>query len=254
MKSYAMVSILSASLAFLGASTGCAVSSSAPASENDSETFVVNEEGQAALPGAALSIERRAGASSFSLAQGAGWRSVAPGVWEVPSEAGSAERIVVGEDGHRWLLEKTEAELKELVAALDGEEARPGLAEQIAAAEERREAAERSMFEAAGVSSAMALSCDIYRYTGASSLVTSPPTFGAAALAQIVCTGGCATFTVTSTACCSTGCSSAPAATRTVCSTPWTAGTIRQGSGIGSASVNVTPPNITQSSSSFVCN
>ncbi|WP_437323222.1 hypothetical protein [Sorangium sp. So ce381] len=258
MKNHGMVSVLSAALAILGASTGCALSPSVPESDTDSdasgETLVVDEESQSALPGAELTIERGAGESGFSLVKGAGWKSVAQGVWELPSEDGNAERIVVGEEGHRWLLERADAELDELYAERELGEARDDLLQRIAAAEEQRAAIERSIHASATMSAAAAVSCNIARYTGASSLVTSPPIFGAAALAQIVCSGGCATFTVTSQACCSSGCSSAPAATRTVCATPWTAGTIRAGSGIGFASVNVTPPNITQTSSSFVCN
>jgi hypothetical protein len=259
MKNYGMAMVFVASFTVLGASTGCAVSSPAPdtdsASGTSDETIVVNNESQAALPDAGIRIERRAGDPAFSLVGGHDWRVVAPGVWELPSVDGAgAERIVAGEEGHRWLLEQADAELDALYERLDREDETPELAGKIAAAEEKRETAQRAMMAVTGGPSSLTVSCNIARYTGASSYVTSPPVFGAAALAQIVCSGGCQTFTVTSQACCSTGCSSAPAATRTVCSTPWTAGTIRLGSGFGSASVTVSPPYITQSNPGFVCN
>jgi hypothetical protein len=257
MKSYCITLALVTSLALLGTSTGCAVSSSAPetnaAPDMKTETTLVNDDSHATLKGAEMRIERRAGESAVSLVEGSDWHVVAPGVWEIPSADGTTQRVAAGEDGHRWLVEQADAELEGLYAQRDAGEVKPELDQKIATAETMRKSAEQSMNSAVAGPSPQAVSCNISLYTGPSSPVTSPPIAGAAALGQIVCGGGCMTFTVTSQACCNGYCSGLSAFSRTVCGTPWTAGTIVSGYGLGYASVNMNPPNITQSSSSFYC-
>jgi hypothetical protein len=98
-----------------------------------------------------------------------------------------------------------------------------------------------------------ATSCNVSLYTGASSAVTSPPILGAAALAQVSCTGGCSTFTITSQACCAGVCTPVATQSRLVCQAAWTAGSIRQGAYTsGSAVVSASPPGVSQSSA-FTC-
>src|SRR6185503_4560885 len=107
------------------------------------ETILVNEENRATLEGVEMRIERRAGESTFSLVEGSDWQIVAPGVWELPSGDGNTQRVVVGEEGHRWMVEQADAELDALHAQLDGEEVKPELAQKIATAEELRMTAQR---------------------------------------------------------------------------------------------------------------
>ena len=99
----------------------------------------------------------------------------------------------------------------------------------------------------------LVVSCNFGLYTGPSSPVTSPPVAGAAALAQAVCSGGCAAVTVTSQACCGGWCGPVAQQSNTVCSLPWTAGSIVTGFGAGAAQVNVNPLNVTQTNTSFYC-
>lgn len=255
MKTYriTMALVSSLSLSLIGTSMGCAVSSPAPETDSASETILVDDESHAALEGVEMRIERRAGEPAFSLMEGSDWKTVAPGVWELPSKDGNAQRVAAGEAGHRFLVAQADAELDALYARRDAEAMTPEIAEKIANAEEMRATAQESMKRAAGDTQTLAASCNFSLYTGASSPVTSPPVAGAAALAQVVCSGGCVTFTVTSQACCGGFCSGSTAFTRTVCGTPWTAGTVVSGAGLGFATVNLNPPNITQSSSNFFC-
>jgi hypothetical protein len=238
-------------LLLIAGSVGCAT---APDSVPEGEgTIVVDDMGGAwDLEGAVeMRVEREEG-GELKLIGAPGWRKVAPGVWESPDANGT--RMVVGEEGHRWLADEARGELNRLeerAAAAGTFDA--DLEEQIAAKQQELDAAH------AGMASALAppanlVSCNYAFYTGPSGAITDPPTPGAAAFAQVSCSGGCMNFTLTAQACCAGSCTPLVAQTKLVCATPWTWGVVRSGVyGSGYASVNVNPPNVTQTNASFYC-
>jgi len=245
--------ILLSMLLSAGLLAGCATAS-VPEGNSD---IVVNEPATTTLAGATeLRVERRAGESAFELVNAPGFRKLQDGVWE-QGEGASKQQVVVGEAGHQWLAAETARRLEALRAEAEGGDAKESVLHEIAQLEQVRDqmtsavAGARSRKEA---TASLTTSCNFSLYTGPSSPVTSPPVSGAAALAQAVCSGGCVAFTVRSQACCGGYCS--PLATRTnvVCSSPLLMGSILTGYGSGYASVNITPPNVTQSNSSFFCN
>lgn len=241
---------LSSVLALLVAPIGCATAPDSTSEEAGS--IVVDDMDQAwNLEGAVQMRVERAEGGELSLLDAPGWRKLAPGVWESPDQEGL--RMVVGEEGHRWLAESVNADLDALLAqaAVLGTSDKL-LEEQIVAKQRELDAASAGLASAL-TPTANALSCNFSLYTGPSSPVTSPPTAGAAALAKVTCSGGCLSFTITSQACCANTCTPSVAQTNLVCGTPWTAGVLRYGSGIGYASVNLNPPNISQTNSSFYC-
>ncbi len=184
---------------------------------------------------------------SLGLIEGARGRSIAPGVWEVEAEDGLRQQIALGDEGQRWLIAQMTAELDGLHGDVDLDDALLG---QIAAMEEGIAAAELDRLSAApdGVPG---LSCNVGLYAGPSGPVSGIP--GAAALAQSSCTGGCTSITVRSQACCNGACTPLSISTNNaVCASPWTAGVIRQGSGVGWAQVYVAPVAVTNQG--FACN
>jgi ribosomal protein S16 len=217
------------------------------------ENLVVSESATERLAGASeLRIVRHAGEAAFQMAPNPSWREIQPGVWE--SRDGEAKRqVVVGEAGHRWLIEQSLQRIQEAGTRPDGS-ADEVLLQQISQME-NLSALAKSMEADEGEAgiSPFSVFCDISLFTGASRAALSPPANGAAALARIVCSGGCATFTVTSQACCAGSCTGPNVQSNLVCSTPWLAGSVRNGRGTGAATVNVTPPDQTQSNSSFSC-
>lgn len=256
----AAISLLSLSTA-LAFSAGCA-SSTPDENQNlnpslDEESIIVNGEGQSDIEmkgAASIRIERRSADDDFELIGGdSTWRSPSPGVWEVPGGDGQPQHIVVGKAGHEWLVKQLTAEveaLEERASTLETADTREELEQQIGALQQLIEDAQVQAIQQPPPS---AVSCNIKMYIGPSGPITSPSIMGAASLGQIVCSGGCVSFTITAKACCSGYCGSA-AQSRTVCDgMQWTAGVIRQGSGPGSGMVNVNPPNVTGSNSGFSC-
>lgn len=238
-----------------GLFAGCAAT---PTTDDNSSDVVVDEPAAAPLAGASeVRVERRAGEESFELVNAPGFRALTDGVWEY-GEGESAQRVVVGEAGHAWLAEQTTRQIEALRSQVDGSDHAGSALQQIDRLEQVREQAQAALVSERARSkspvSSLTTSCNLSFYTGPSGAVTSPPVTGAAALAQIVCSGGCVAFTVTSQACCGGLCTPVAAQTNTVCSSPWLAGSIRSGFGSGSALMNINPPNSTQSNSSFVCN
>ena len=231
-------------------SAGCATSQ---APETDEETNVsVDDLHMSPIEDA---VQLRMGQlpdGTFGVTEGAGGRAVAPGVWEIETDDGLHHQIIQGEEGHRWLIEQTTAELDELRGKLDaGAGDQDELHAQIASAEETIASAQTALKESAQTFVLPAVTCNIGMYTGPSGPITNPPLAGAAAIAQISCNGGCITFTVRSQACCNGWCTPLNYATSQVCSGLWTAGSIRQGSGPGWAQVYVAP--VTQTNASFSC-
>lgn len=181
---------------------------------------------------------------SFGVLDGARGQEIAPGVWEVETEEGLIQQVIMGAEGHQWLIEQMTAQLDDLYGQLHtetGHEAAIG--EQIAAAEAAIVAAERSLTDLAQPGNVRGLSCSVGLYAGPSGPVFGVP--GAAAFAQSSCSGGCATITVRSQACCNGACTPLSIATNTVCAPLWTSGVIRQGSGPGWAQVYVAPVTVT---------
>jgi hypothetical protein len=245
--------VLLSMLLSAGLFAGCATASPA---EGDSD-IVVNEPATTKLAGATdLRVERRAGESAFELVNAPGFRKLQDGVWE-QGEGASKQQVVVGEAGHQWLAEQTANRIEALRAKIDESTAAEPLLQEIDQLEQVRDqmtsavAGERSRKEA---TASLTTSCTFSPYTGPSGAVTSPPLRGAAALAQAVCSGGCVAFTVRSQACCGGYCSPLATQTNVVCSSPLLMGSIRAGYGSGYASVNITPPNVTQTNTSFICN
>jgi hypothetical protein len=58
---------------------------------------------------------------SFGVLEGAEGRAIAPGVWEVEAEDGLVQQVVVGDEGHGWLIGQMTAQLDELRDRLDTE-------------------------------------------------------------------------------------------------------------------------------------
>lgn len=235
---------------------GCTTSSAPDADEGTA--IVVDELGAAPIDSAVqLQMGQRPDGSVGILGDSIG-RPVAPGVWDVETEDGIVHRIFSGEDGHRWLIEQTEAQLNDLYDRLNaGTGDEDELTAQITAAEDTIAMATETVKNTAGPGFLPpAVTCNIALYTGpitGSGLPNPPfPPPGGAALAQIVCSGGCAAFTVQSQVCCSAGCTAVNTATNAaVCATPWTAGTILFGTGAGAAAVVVV--GIVGKSSTFTC-
>lgn len=185
---------------------------------------------------------------SLGVLDGARGLSIAPGVWEVEAEDGLRQQIVVGEAGQRWLIAQMKAELDSLHGETNLGDALRG---QIAAMEEGVAAAGLDEFSAARPDGVPGLSCNVSLYAGPSGPVSGIP--GAAALAQSSCAGGCTSITVRSQACCNGACTPLSISTNNaVCASPWTAGVIRQGSGVGWAQVYVAPVAVTNQG--FACN
>ncbi len=231
---------------------GCTTEADGVALDDEASLSLDTTSMLALAGGSSLKLERAPGAADFAVVNAEGWQQIEPGIWE-HEEAGIKQQLAVDEQGNRSLLARTEKDLEVLYGKRDADDRT--ISPMIAQQEEILGgllATSKSLAAQPGTSAT--ISCNFGMYTGPSSAVTSPAVAGAAALGQIVCSGGCATFTVTTQACCSGLCTPASAFTRSVCATPWTAGSIRAGAGFGAAAVNINPPNITQSSSSFVCN
>jgi hypothetical protein len=244
---YAVSLLISAGLL-----AGCA---SAPAPEaSEDNAVVVNELATAPLAGdSELRVERRAGESAFEMVNAPGWRTIQPGVWE-HGEGESKRQVIVGEAGHQWLAEQTTQQIDALQAKIKGGDPAESLSQQIEQLEQVNARAQTALAGEREIKAPTpsAASCDLSLYTGPSGPVFAVS--GAAALAQAVCSGGCVAFTVTSQACCAGVCAPLTTQTNTVCSSPLLMGSLLQGSGFGSASVTITPPSISQSNASFLCN
>jgi|JI10StandDraft_1071094.scaffolds.fasta_scaffold04989_9 hypothetical protein len=180
---------------------------------------------------------------TFGVTEGSGGRAIAPGVWEVETEDGLLQQVIIGAEGQQWLIGQMTAELDGLRGKVSEAGHEGGLSEQIAAVEEAIATAKSSLNDLTHSGGVQAPSCNIGLYAGPSGPVSGVA--GAAALAQSSCSGGCATITVRSQACCSGACTPLSIATNTVCASTWTAGMIRVGNGPGWAQVSVAPVVVT---------
>ena len=228
---------------------GCATSTDGAVVDDEASIAIDTTSMPLLTGGPSLKFERAPGATDFTVVNPEGWKQVEPGIWE-HEEAGVKQQVAVGEQGNRSLITSAKKDLEVLYEMRDSGD----LTVQAKIAQQEEILGGLHTSKALAAPPSATISCSFGMYTGPSSAVTSPPLFGAAALGQVVCSGGGGVFTVTTQACCSGSCTPINTFTSNVCSTPWTAGTFRAGAGFGSAAANVNPPNITQSNSSFICN
>ncbi|MRG98057.1 hypothetical protein [Polyangium spumosum] len=230
---------------------GCMDASLGP--DNVQESLIDESEALAIPTGSEMRLERTGEGEALSLVPNAAWKELAPGVFENGAEDGG-NRIVVGAEGHEWAIEQAEKELSELqarsAAQVEEDPAVDDAIEQLQAQLANLQETAKSI-AAAPVDTNLTLSCNIGFYTGPSSAVSGY--YGAAALAQVACTGGCQTFTIAAQACTNFGCSPVYSSSRFVCSTPWTYGVTMSGSYGASCSsaASVSPPGIMSSWSGF---
>jgi hypothetical protein len=254
MKNFTKLGALSLLTSALGCAmlAGCAASTDGAVIDDEASVAIDTTSMPLLAGGPSLKFERAPGATDFTVVNPEGWKQVEPGIWE-HEEAGVKQQVAVGERGNRSLITSAKKDLEVLYEKRDSGDLT--VQAKIAQQEEILGGLHTtSKALAAPPVGSATVSCSFGMYTGPSSAVTSPPLFGAAALGQVVCSGGCGIFTVTTQACCSGVCTPSNAFTSNVCSTVWTAGTVITGSGFGSASANVSPPYITQSNPSFLCN
>lgn len=160
------------------------------------------------------------------------WTQEGPGVW---LHGESNQRLVMGEEGHRWAAEQLQAELDALYAS--------GADDSLIAAHEALLAGAQQAAGKAGEQASLAVSCNIATYNGGSSPFTGYT--GGAALAQISCTGGTVVFTVQTQVCTGTyGCGPVNTQTAIPTSTPMLWGTARYGFGTCSSFVSLSPSGI----------
>ncbi|MDI3287810.1 hypothetical protein [Polyangium sp. 15x6] len=225
---------------------GC-VASSEPEEAIDSATeALIDESGARSIPGQnEMQLERTG--DSLALVPNAAWKELAPGVWENGEQEG-AGRIIAGAEGHKWAIEQAEKELSELQAQAEEDPAANDAIERLQAQLANLQETAKNI---AAAPASLTVSCNIGFYTGPSSPVSG--SYGAAALAQVSCTGGCEMFTISAQACTNFGCSPVYSSSRFVCSTPWTYGVTQSGTYGASCSsaASVSPPGIMSSWSGF---
>ena len=233
---------------------GCMAASEPEQATGSVEQALIDESGPLSIPAQnEMRLERAGDSDALSLVPNAAWKELAPGVWESGEQEGG-NRIIVGAEGHKWAIEQAEKELSEL-------EARSvSLAEEDPAVNDAMEQLQAQLanlqetannLAAAPIGTNLTVSCNIGFYTGPSSPVAGY--YGAAALAQVSCTGGCQAFTISAQACTNFGCTPTYSSSRFVCSTPWTYGVTMSGSYGASCSsaASVSPPGIMSSWSGF---
>lgn len=246
---FAVPSISLSLIACSAMAVGCMASpESEPTPATDSvEGAIINESEAMSIP-MQSNIRLEGSGDALSLAPGAGWKELAPGVWE-SGEEGDARRIVVGAEGHRWAIEQTEKELAGLyerdALQADGDPAALDVIKQ-------KETQLKTLNDAAQaivapkVETPQALSCNIGFYTGPSSPLTGY--FGAAAYTEVSCSGGCQVFTIQAQACTNYGCYS-NFASNYVCSSLWGFGVAQSGTygAYCSSTTSISPPGVSQS-------
>lgn len=232
---------------------GCASENEADIVSNDAVDAIVDDNDALAIPAQdEVRLERTGDSDALALVPNASWREVAPGVFENEAQEGG-NRIIVGAEGHKWAIAQAEKELDELTDQLAvKEQDDPVLLGKIDKVNEQlanlRDTAHNI---AAPVGTPQAISCNISFYTGPSSPISGY--YGASALAQVSCSGGCQTFTIAAQACTNFGCTPVYSSSRYICSTAWTYGVSRSGTYGASCSsaASISPPGITSSWNGF---
>ncbi len=180
---------------------GCTSVDEAEPATIEVEEALVDEAGELSIPTeSGVQFERKGDSDSLSLVPNAAWRELAPGVFENDAEEGGS-RIIVGAEGHQWAIEQTEKELADLNArSASTEQDEPGILEAIEKLNKQlvnlRETAQNI---AAPGGTPQAISCNIGFYNGPSSSISG--FYGASALVQFSCSGGCQTFSASTQAC-----------------------------------------------------
>ena len=111
---FASALALSALFTLSGVMAGCIGSEEPDEATASAEEAIINESGAMSIPAQSeIRLASAGDGSPLALTLDAGWRQLAPGVWE--SEAGEgAGRIVVGAEGHTWAIERAEKDLSGL--------------------------------------------------------------------------------------------------------------------------------------------
>ena len=229
---------------------GC-MGSPEPESNIDSvEEAIVDENG--AMPvetQSEIQVTRQTDDEAFAMVPNAAMKEIAPGVFESNADEG-ANRIVVGVEGHKWAIDQAEKEIVNLRARSGAQaDEDPAVIEAMKQLAGLKNTAQS--IAATPVGTPQAVSCNIGFYTGPSSSITGY--YGASALAQVSCSIGCQTFSISTRACTNYGCTPVYSSSRFVCATPWTYGVSRSGSygASCSSSASVSPPGITSSWNGF---
>jgi len=246
---YATLATLLGLSGIIAGAPGCASVDEAELATNNVEEALVNESGELSIPTQdEVQLERASDSETLSLVPNAAWRELAPGVFENEALEGG-NRIIVGADGHQWAITEAEKELADLnlQSAAKGHDDPVILGTIEKMNEQLANLKEIAQNIAAPVGTPQAISCNIGFYTGPSSPISG--FYGASALAQVSCSGGCQTFTIAAQACTNFGCTPVYASSRFVCATPWTYGVSRSGSYGASCSsaASISPPGITSS-------
>jgi hypothetical protein len=230
---------------------GCVASSEPDSAIDSAEEALVDESGALSIAvQSEVRLERANDGESLSLVPNAAWKQIAPGVFESDAQQG-ASRIVLGAEGHDWAIAQAEKELSGLRARASNAEEDLAASDAMQQLEEQLAKLKETAQNIAAGPAPQALSCNIGFYTGPSSPYTG--SYGAAALAEVSCSGGCQTFTISAQACTNFGCSPVYSSSRFVCSTPWSYGVAKGGSYGASCSsaASVSPPGITSSWNGF---
>lgn len=227
------------------------------AAQEAGKDMSINLEGTAMPIPASESMRLEQGRDgAFTIAGGSKWKEVAPGVFEGDTEGGAIQ-LIAGAEGHKRAIAQAEAEISSLYDRVSerGEDDASTLK-----AIQQKELLLGSLKSAQATANLSeppsAASCSINIYNGPSSTLPFGLPVGAAAIAQISCTGGCAAFTVTAEAITNFGTTGPVSQTNnSVCAALWTAGMAKNGTSGASCKgiTNVTPPNVTMSST-FACN
>lgn len=245
--SYRLLATAISLSAIVVGSFGCASVDDAEPTTQQVEEALVDESGELSIPTQGdVRLERVGDADALSLVPNASWRQIAPGVFENDAQEGGS-RMIVGAEGHQWAIAQAELELADLndqQAAKRVED--PAIVGAIEKVTEQIASLKETARNITGtVGTPQAISCNIGFYTGPSSSISGY--YGASALAQVSCSGGCQTFTISAQACTNFGCTPVYSSSRFVCGTPWTYGVSRSGSYGASCSsaASVSPPGIT---------
>jgi hypothetical protein len=150
-----------------------------------------------------------------------GWTQTAPGIWTASSKAGEGS-IVIGAEGHRAAIARTEAALAALRANGGSTEA---IERQEAYLGNLKDATQRIAIQPPVT---QAVSCNIGFVIARSSLIF-PGFIGMFAGAQLSCTGGTQVFTVQAQVCTDFGCGAVSTFTPTIGATPLLFGTGQSG-------------------------
>lgn len=225
------------------------------AAQEAGQYSIIDLEGEMSIPASESTRLEQGRDGTFAIAGGSKWKEVAPGIFEGDTEGGAIQ-LIAGAEGHQRAIAQAEAEISSLYERVSerGEDDASTLK-----AIQQKELLLESLKSAQSTTNLSeppsAASCNISIYNGPSTPLGLGLPPGAAAKADIYCTSGCATFTITAQATTNFGATPVMQQTSNVCATTWTFGVAKEGTPGASCkgAVNVTPPNVTVSKN-FACN